>query len=168
MAKTYTPIATRTISTATASVTFSNISQAYTDLVLIVAGATGGANFYMKPNADSNSRYSVTYLEGDGSTASSGRFDTSVLGGNGMLVIRGALLSSTNTNIATCIINIMNYSNTNTFKTVISRGGTATNATGALVNLYQSTSAITQLECYPFASNWQTGTTLTRYGILKA
>lgn len=167
MPKTYTPIATQTIGTATASFTFSNISQAYTDLVLVVSGTNGGNNFYIRPNADSNSRYSVTYLEGDGSTASSGRFNTSALGGNGML-IRGALFSPTNTNITTCIINFMNYSNTTTFKTVIARGGTAGASTGALVNLYQNTAAITQLECYPFAANWQPGSTFTLYGILKA
>jgi hypothetical protein len=164
---TYESISTNTLGSATASVTLSSIPGTYTDLVLIVSGANGGNNFYIKPNADSNSRYSVTYLEGDGSTASSGRFNTAALGGNGML-IRGALFSATNTNITTCIINIMNYSNTTTFKTVISRGGTAAASTGALVNLYQSTAAITQLECYPFAANWAIGTTFNLYGIKAA
>lgn len=167
MPSTYTPIATQTLASAAASVTFSSIPGTYTDLVLVVAGADGGANFYIKPNADSNSRYSVTYLEGDGSTASSGRFNTAALGGNGML-IRGALFSATNTNITTCIINFMNYSNTTTFKTVIARGGTAAASTGALVNLYQNTAAITQLECYPFSSNWAAGSTFTLYGIKAA
>jgi hypothetical protein len=165
---TYVPISTNTLASATASVTLSSIPGTYTDLVLIVSGANGGNNFYMKINGSSSSLYSTTYFEGDGSTASSGRFDTAALGGNGMLVIRGALFSATNTNITTCLINIMNYSNTTTFKSVISRGGVASNSVGASANLFQSTAAITQLECYPFAANWAIGTTFNLYGIKAA
>ena len=40
MAKTYTPIATQTLSTATANVTFSSIPSAYTDLVIVCDNLT--------------------------------------------------------------------------------------------------------------------------------
>jgi hypothetical protein len=162
---TYVAIATQTAGSPVASVTFSSIPQTYTDLMLVVAGANSGANFYMRPNADTNNRYSTTYLQGEGTVAQTGRFDTSALGGNGMLPARGAGFSPTNTNITTCTIQILNYTNTNTFKTVLSRWGQSTTAVGASVNLYQSTGAITQLECFPFASNWATGTTFSLYGI---
>ena len=48
MAKTYEPIATTTLSTATAEVTFSSISGSYTDLVYIIYNKSGGNKFKIK------------------------------------------------------------------------------------------------------------------------
>jgi hypothetical protein len=72
---TYEAIATQTLGSAAASVTFSSIPGTYTDLVLVVAGTltTGTENIVMQFNGDTGSNYSVTSLLGDGSTASSFR-----------------------------------------------------------------------------------------------
>jgi len=74
MPSTYTPIATTTLGSAASSVTFSSISGAYTDLVLVGAG-TLASNLYLnvKFNNDTGSNYSRTELYGDGSSAASYR-----------------------------------------------------------------------------------------------
>ena len=59
---TYTPITSTTLGSNTASVTFSSISSAYTDLVLVVAGALDGANWVptLQFNSDTGTNYSTT------------------------------------------------------------------------------------------------------------
>ena len=71
---TYTPIATQTLSSGQSSITFSSISSAYTDLVLIAA-IKGTSTIYrqLTVNGDNGSNYSMTDLFGDGSSAGSGR-----------------------------------------------------------------------------------------------
>jgi hypothetical protein len=165
---TYDKIASTTLSTSTATVTFSSIPGTYTDLRLIVSAQGASSNFYMKPNSDGNSRYSTTFMQGDGSSADSSRFVRTDLGGNGMLVARSATFPTTTNTYGMCIIDIMNYSNTTTLKTVLSRWGVATAVSGASINLYNSTSAITQLDCTPFANSWTAGSTFNLYGIAAA
>ena len=74
---TYVALDTQILSSAAASVTFSSISQAYTDLILVTAGTgtTGGVG-WLTFNGDSptsGSNYSNTTVYGDGSTAASYR-----------------------------------------------------------------------------------------------
>ena len=70
----YKPIATQTVSgSSTSSVTFSSISGSYTDLILIINGATSDSatnNFRVRFNSDSATNYSATRLLGDGSSTS--------------------------------------------------------------------------------------------------
>ena len=71
---TYTPIATNTLSSATASVTFSSISGVYTDLVLVITPTipTGAYDILMRVGngtVDSGTNYSVTRVSGTGSAA---------------------------------------------------------------------------------------------------
>ena len=76
MASTYQPIATNTLGSAAASVTFSSISGAYTDLVLIMnaGSSTTNADVDINVNGDTGANYSRTILYGTGSTAGSTRY----------------------------------------------------------------------------------------------
>jgi hypothetical protein len=75
--------------------------------------------------------------------------------------------STSSTNPGIVISNIMNYSNTTTFKTSISRNGVRT--TEAFVNLWRSTAAISSITFFcQGASNYLTGTIFTIYGIAAA
>ncbi len=168
MPSTYTKIASTTLGSSTATVTFSSILGTYTDLRLIVSAQGASSNFYLKPNNDSNNRYATTYMQGNGSSAESGRFSTADLTSNGMLAARSAAFPTAASTFGVCIVDIMNYSNTTTYKTVLSRWGVGTAVSGASVNLYQSTSAITQLDCTPYASSWTAGSTFNLYGIKAA
>lgn len=77
MAPTYIPIASTTLTTSAASVTFSAIPQTYTDLVLRISVRTNSAaassTLLMTFNNDTTSLYSNTGLRGTGSATSSAR-----------------------------------------------------------------------------------------------
>jgi hypothetical protein len=63
----------------------------------------------------------------------------------------------------------MNYSNTTTYKTWLSRSGASDRATEALVGLWRSTSAITTIALSIDAgATYSTGSTFTLYGIAAA
>ena len=72
---TYDAIATQTLSSAAASVTFSSIAGTYTDLVLVtsIRKSTTGVSAYLRANNDSGTNYSTTYLYGSGTSAISTR-----------------------------------------------------------------------------------------------
>jgi hypothetical protein len=62
----------------------------------------------------------------------------------------------------------MNYANTTTYKTILSRINNPGGYVNASVSLWRKTpEAITTLEAYA-ASNWASGTTFTLYGIKAA
>jgi hypothetical protein len=162
---TYTPLATQTLGSAAASVTFSSISGAYTDLVLVVnQQATSSNNHGIQFNGDTGFNYSTTLLLGDGSSASSERKTT---GGGGAQ----AFIFTNNggsTAISTSIIQIMNYSNTTTYKTLLSRWAQANSITAAAVGLWQNTAAITSVTYVASAGNISAGSIFTLYGIAAA
>jgi hypothetical protein len=157
---TYTPLATQTLGSDTATVTFSSISGSYTDLVLVVGGglASQGA-MQIRFNSDTASNYSVTRLYGDGSTATSDRFSSQTS------LDLGFLQGNLNNN---SIIQIMNYSNATTYKTVLNRWNTPAYV-AAVVGLWRSTSVINALSIYNSTGiNLKSGTTFTLYGIAAA
>ena len=164
---TYEPIATNTLTGTAASVTFSSISGAYTDLVLIVRASfdvTGDIRFRI--NGDTASNYSFTYLYGDGTSAGSIR---AANGSTGLGDYYGAV--TTTLGESNQLFSFMNYANATTYKTVLVRANRASGGTDAGVNLYRSTSAITSISLARgsgFGGTWQTGSTFTLYGIKAA
>jgi hypothetical protein len=158
MALTYTPIATQTLGSAAASVTFSSISGSYTDLVLVFNGALSvGSGLYFQVNA-ATTNFSDTFLIGYGTSASSGRDSNA----------SSSFFSDIGTTNSTAILNFQNYSNTTTYKTVLSRGSAAGNGVSASVGLWRSTSAITEIKILAPSGNITTGSTFSLYGILAA
>ena len=161
---TYTPIATQTLGSAAASVTFSSISGAYTDLVLVANGtSTSGNNSNLQFNSDTATNYSATALSGDGASATSYRNSSQT----SMLIDYNGNFSTTNTTI---LISILNYSNATTYKTVLSRANRAAGGTDALVGLWRSTSAITtvKMSIGGGGNAYAVGSTFTLYGIAAA
>jgi hypothetical protein len=161
---TYTPIATTTLGSAAASYTFSSIPSTYTDLVLIsnFQSNTGSVTTYqMYFNGGSSGAYSYTRMYGDGSSASSSNSSTS---GN----IQGIGIidpSAWNTNIA----NVMNYANSTTNKTVLSRTNSSGTYLGAYVMKWNQNTAITSVTVNILnASTFSIGSTFTLYGIASA
>ena len=164
-ANTYVPIATNTLTSNAASYTFSSIPATYTDLVLVVSNLTttvAGFSIYMEFNGDSSAVYSETWLNGDGTSATSVRrtADTKgFLGGYGS--------GTSTTNPAMAIGHIMNYANTTTNKTALARYSLASAETNTLVNLWRSTAAINAIRVFT-GGTMVTGTTLSLYGIKGA
>jgi len=164
---TYVPLATTTTSSSAASVTFSSISSAYTDLVIIVnGGASGSYNMYMRVgngSLDTGNNYSRTALSGTGSVAESTRNSTI---DHYRVDQQGYLNTTLGGSVE--IINVMNYSNTTTYKTMLSRTNNAATGLDATVGLWRSTSAINIISVYPQAGNFTNGTVVSLYGIAAA
>jgi hypothetical protein len=158
---TYFPIATNTLSSAVASVTFSSISGIYTDLLVIISGTTStDTGLPMQFNSDTGSNYSGTLIYGSGSSSVSER-NSNQTSMNSM-----GRMDSTSGN---GIFHFMNYSNTTTYKTVISRGNNASSIVIANVGLWRSTSAINTIKfMVEGAATYSSGTTFTLYGIVAA
>jgi hypothetical protein len=170
MASTYTSIATTTLGSAQASYTFSSISGSYTDLVLVMSARTDntgtGATYCIRYNSDSSAIYSLTALEGNGTSATSERYTGLTYAESGRLNTS----SSSNTTPSLSIVNIMNYANSTTYKTALARSSASNEiyAVDAEVTLWRSTVAISSLYIYPSSGNFVAGSTFTLYGILSA
>lgn len=165
MPRTYEPIATNTLGSAAASVTFSSIPSTYTDLILIISGSnsSGDAAISVRTgngSVNTGSVYSTTFLFGNGTSASSSRDTSQTWAHPGRL----------DTTLSNSIIQFMNYSNTTTNKTILSRGNDGSLAM-TTVSLVRDTSAINiiQLQAQDGgAINFTTGSTFTLYGIKAA
>lgn len=164
---TYEPIATYTLPSSQADYTFTTISQAYTDLVLIVGNLTNTTSqtLYARVgngSVDTGSNYS--YTEMNGTTAAFSNRGSNVSNGLLMGALSQGLSSSTP---ATVITHFQNYSNTTTYKTSLSRYS-LTSEVSTSVALWRSTAAINTITVRPTGGSFQTGTTFTLYGIAKA
>jgi hypothetical protein len=156
---TYTPIATNTLGSNQSSVTFSSISGSYTDLVLVFNGTitTSAASWGLQFNSDTASNYSNTALYGDGSSAASNRATSAT----------STISSFSGTDNSTNIVQIMNYSNSTTYKTALSRNNGG-GFVSARVALWRSTAAITSITAVTSSNQFATGSTFTLYGISAA
>lgn len=160
MPTTYTPIATQTLGSPNATVTFSSIPNTYTDLRLIIVGgfATTSA-IRMRFNSDSASNYSYTRILGNGTAATSDRTNSD------NAIDAGYITTDVFNN---SIIDIMSYSNTSVFKQCLNRWNTTTFAVAAAA-LYRSTAAISTITLTSGATaNWVAGSTFTLYGVKSA
>ena len=161
---TYTPIATTTLGSTSSNVSFTSINGSYTDLCLVIAvgNSTAGNVVRMRVNSDAGSDYSRTELAGNGSSASSSRTSNAT-----QFNLDGTANSST-TPTEVIVVDLMNYSNTTTYKTILNRTSNAAYGTEAFVQLWRSTSAINRIDIFPNASTFVVGSTFTLYGIQAA
>ena len=162
---THIPLATITLSSASASVTFSNISQDFGDLIVSVnAGSTNsnGMAVDLTFNGDTTtSNYSYVVILGNGTTASSG-----INSSDAQIAQAGDTAKSTT------LINVMDYSATDKHKISVSRTGlfrsAASTLTMAYAHKYASNSAITSLTLQDLGgASFDSGSTFTLYGVAK-
>ena len=158
---TYDAIATTTLTSNQANVTFSSITSSYTDLVLVLnTGGTAGIVPFMQFNGDTGSNYSYVQMWGpNGATAYSETSQTSWID-----------MQSTGTAVRhTNICNIMSYSQTNKQKGVITRSfDSNNNRSYQSIGTWRSTAAINQIYIYASSGSFITGSTFTLYGIKAA
>jgi hypothetical protein len=166
MAVTYDKIATTTLGSTAATITFSSISSAYTDLRLVVVGTSNFTHTTgMQFNGDTGTNYSETRLEGDGATATSGS-NTSIS------YLRFYGFTTTPTMFT---VDFFSYAGS-TYKTSLATTSADLNGSGNVrqyAQLWRSTSAINSISFGPGVSGasgttYAIGTTATLYGILKA
>jgi len=154
----------------TNTVTFSSIPSTYTDLVIVANGYTLTTDISQRIrfNSDTGTNYSLTYVGGNGTSASSGRTTS----GTGIYANYLTGWSSTSTQPGNWVFSIMNYANSTTYKTCLSRAnqpvGSSYPGTEAVVGLWRNTAAITSLTIeagYSSSHYFAAGTTLSLYGI---
>lgn len=165
MPSTYTPISSQTLTSAAASVSLSSIPATYTDLIVVInaAVASGSGDVLMTFNGDTSNSYNYTSMTGNGSTTTSAR---SLNRANIPCDYNGWLTTTLSEN---CIIHIMNYYNTTTFKTALTRANNAATGTDLNIGVWRSRTAINQITFTNNAgSNYIAGSTFSLYGIKAA
>jgi len=162
MPATYEPITTTTLSSAILNLDITSIPGTYTDLKVIMTGVPS-ANDTLQMRFNSNtSNYSRTRLSGDGSDAASGRNTNQT---------RFTIADNKTTQPFFVEFDIFNYAGS-THKTMLYSYNLDRNGNGEVVKgvaLWRNTAAITELNFFnQFGANFNSGTTVTIYGILKA
>ena len=167
------PIATVTLGSTTTYIDFTNIPQNYTHLQVRGIGnavytATDYSDFSFYFNSDTGANYAWTRLRGN-STAVGSDVQTGYSRG---LATYLCLTPSTSNYFGSTIIDILDYTNTNKYKTTFSMGGIDFNATGSGVGnvgtLWLNTAAITPIRFFCFNGDFRANTTLALYGIKTA
>lgn len=168
---TYEPIQSTTLQSAQASITFSNISQAYTDLILIMYAISTSANndIRIQLNGDSGNNYNCNRISSSGATPSGG----TVLN-NGYFWSFAAV--GTNATAQHVEIQIMRYSSSLVQKAAFGKASSP-NSTGNGETImsgfnWNNSSAVTSMYIYSAGNTapqtLAAGTTATLYGILRA
>jgi hypothetical protein len=145
----YDSLATVTVpSGGVASITFAGIPSTYKHLQIRYFSrdnaAGGNNNLLVTFNNDTAGNYSWHYLTGDGSSAFAGAntSTTSILSGKVAAATAGASIFGVG------VIDILDYQNTNKYKTLRALTGNDNNGSGSVFyasGLWQSTSAITSI-----------------------
>jgi hypothetical protein len=171
---TYTPLATITLSSSANNVTFSSIpTSGYRDLILVVNGrstyttdAADGVS--VRLNSDTAANYTYIRMGGTGSSA----FVDAATSQTRAFVASMRSSGSSNTDPSVAIIQIMDYSASDKYKTILGRGNsTAGDGVTAHASRWANTVAMTTLAVFPerglqgSSSQWAIGTTFNLFGI---
>jgi len=174
----YESIQTVNVTSNVASISFTSIPATYKHLQVRYIGKSsntadaGGSNVTFNFNSDTTqTNYRSHWLTGDGASASA-----SNLQGSGYYIYGSSILTnhSTQTSMFTAgVIDILDYANTNKYKTTRSLAGDSDNSTNGLIRLLSglwiSTSAITNITfTLADASNFRQYSQFALYGIRGA
>lgn len=165
------PIYTQTASGSVNTITFNNIPQTFTDFMILasVRSTYSSTVDYMLSwlNGDRSTIYSITKLEGTGSTVNSSRAS----GQNNFDIATYPGATATSNTYGSVSIYLPNYTGSN-FKSLIIDAVSENNTTAAYqylnANLYRSTSAITSMTLYAGNGNFTNASTFSLYGILRS
>jgi hypothetical protein len=161
------PLQVVTVGAAGATeINFTNIPSTYSHLQLrcIARGTTGSIQVNARFNSDTGSNYTEHDLLGDGSSASA------YGAGNITWIPLGGVATAADT-FAAYIIDVLDYSNTNKFKTVRALRGFDSNGSGNLglfSGLWRSTSAISSITLVANTGNFTQNSQFALYAIKGA
>jgi hypothetical protein len=161
MAVTYTPIATQTLASPAASVTFTSIPQDYRDLIIVVrALASATTDCGLRFNADTSSNYTFARMSGNGSSAFT-------FGQTTTQAYLAEIVKATTTEAVFIQIDIMDYSATDKHTSIVSRSGQSATGVEAFASRWANTSAITSAEIRAAtgSATFSAGATFSLYGI---
>lgn len=165
MAITYEQIASNTLSSSTATVTFSSIPQTYTDIVVItkLLAATAG-DIRLNFNNDTANNYNRVILSGDTTTTyNSSAYSQAFARFNYASALR------TTEPYSMYFLEINQYRNPNMNKAIYSRGGRPGEGNDYMVNMWNSTAAINRIDfSMDFSRSFAAGSYFALYGISAA
>ena len=149
----YESIATVSLTGTQANIEFTSIASTWTHLqIRLMARSNRSAvvndSLHLQFNSDTGSTYDDHYIIGDGSSASAAA-ETSVTN-IGLYRITGAGAGASTFGVS--VIDILDYKNTNKYKTVRALTGDDNNGDGRISlgsGLWRSTSAITSIKLFP-------------------
>jgi hypothetical protein len=165
-------IATVTVgSGGSSTITFSSIPATYTHLQIRLigrsdrAGVASGDWITFRFNSDTGSNYSIHGLIGDGASASG----TNTINTTSMEAYRVAGAASTASAFGAINTDILDYANTNKYKTLRALGGFDNNGSGFIAlysGAWRSTSAVSTITITPGAgSNFVQHSQFALYGV---
>ena len=167
----YDSISSTTLSATASSITFSGIPSTYTHLQIRGIGRTNRAtpadmdSLFIQFNGDTAANYSDHALRGDGASATA----TSDVSYTGMEFYRLANLYVASTVMGAQIVDILDYANTNKYKTVRGLGGVDNNGSGQLAlnsGNWRNTAAVTSIVLKPAVGTLFTAyTSFALYGV---
>ena len=156
----YDSIATAVGTGSSGTITFSSIPSTYTHLqIRLIANTGASANINVRYNSDTGSNYAYHQLVGDGSSASAAAVSSSTVQYGGY---------STSSDYGVAVIDILDYANTNKYKTLRSLHGSDANGAGLVLlrsGLWQNTNAINTINLISTSGNFTTGSSFALYGI---
>jgi len=165
-------IATVTVgSGGQANVEFTSIPSGFVHLQIRGIGRSAdavntGDSIRIRLNADTGSNYSTHALGGDGSVAYVAQAAASQTSGYGTAIPRNGQTASS---FGGTVIDILDYTNTNKYKTIRNLGGSDVNGGGNIIfgsTAWLSTNAVTSITLYPAtATNWTQYSHFALYGI---
>lgn len=176
MANTFELIASSTVGAGgAASIDFTSIPSTFTDICVYVSGRST-ASFTRRVlrlrinNSSTGSDYADRYLLGNGASASSG---SNPAGSSSYIQIWDLPAATGTANTFSNIsIYIPNYASTSTYKSVSVDGVEEENGTTAIMGLvagiYNSNTAITQVNLIPDSGNFAEFSTAYLYGVKNA
>ena len=147
------------------SVTFSNIPSTYSHLQIRVLMRTQTSqDSFIRFNGDTNANYSFHFLVGNGDVTASGGFANNTS-------IGWKTVSGTADIFTVAVVDILDYANTNKFKTTRSFAGDDLNGSGALVlhsGNWRNTNAITSITMSTASTSFSQFSQFALYGVKSA
>jgi hypothetical protein len=148
---TYVPLATITLGSASATVTFSSIPATYRDLVFVLNGTDSTTNTqgsFLRMNGDASNQTVVYVTNASSATAAKAYINTTDP-------------STRNT----AIVQIMDYAQTDKHKTFLARAGASGSLVWMSAGRWASTAAVTSVSFHNDLGNFSSGSTFSLYGI---
>lgn len=161
-------LATRTLTTSAASITFSNISSSFKDLVIITNHRAAQATTSQFPaiqfNGNTTNAYGNVYLYGGDVTQSPVYSSFGAIRDYFAIGITRSAVNRMHANHS--ITYVFDYKDTNKWKSMLCEANdTAQNFYGITAGIFQSTNAITSLTLKHDTGNLGVGTEITLLGV---
>lgn len=160
----YESIQTVTTTGGETSISFTSIPSTYSHLqIRFVSNASTNDN-YMRFNSDSGTNYVWHNLYGSGASAAAytpGASQNKVSAGYGSV-------NASNTYSGGAVCDILDYANTNKYKTTRSLSGYDENGSGYVLlhsGLWMNTAAITSISIFPGSGSIKAGSVFALYGV---